>query len=235
MVLVLHFFSSFFVTVDELKKCLVAEEDDRSHLLLRLYWEKKVLIIVVVLGWCVYRITLICFRSLSLISPLRGTCIAWFLPREGYILRYFHKGVILLDSFYRRDTSFRYFHEGSYIAWFLLQEEVLFLVFREKIHCLVPSTRRGGATAISYFYWRGLYCLLTSTRRSSQLPADLSEAEWCLGLVILSAGSLSCPLSLSKLPIFQCATATHNRLSDTSYTIKGLQLLGTLALLILCY
>ena len=43
MVLVLHFFSSFFVTVDELEKNLVAEEDDISHLLLRLYGEKKCL------------------------------------------------------------------------------------------------------------------------------------------------------------------------------------------------
>ena len=47
MVLVLHFFSSFFVTVDELEKYLVAEEDDISHLLLRLYGGKKVPIIVV--------------------------------------------------------------------------------------------------------------------------------------------------------------------------------------------
>ena len=41
MVLVLHFFSSFFATVDELKKCLVAEEDDRSHFLMRLYGNKN--------------------------------------------------------------------------------------------------------------------------------------------------------------------------------------------------
>ena len=103
------------------------------------------------------------------------------------------KEVILLGSFYKR-RYYSWSFGRRYIAWFLLQEEVLFLVFREKIYCLVPST--GGATAISYFYWRGLYCLLTSTRRSSQLPADLSEAERCLGLVILSAGSLSCPLFL---------------------------------------
>ena len=49
MVLVLHFFSSFFATVDEPKKYPVAEEDDKSHFLLRPWIErKKVLIIVAV-------------------------------------------------------------------------------------------------------------------------------------------------------------------------------------------
>ena len=119
------------------------------------------------------------------------------------------KEVILLGSFYKR-RYYSWSFGRRYIAWFLLQEE-------EVPPLLVTSTG-------------GDYIACSLLQEEAQLPADLSEAERCLGLVILSAGSLSCPLSLSKLPIFQCATATHNRLSDTSYTIKGLQLLGTLAL-----
>ena len=152
--------------------------------------EKKVLIIVVVLGWCVYRITLICFRSLSLISPLRGTYIAWFLPREGYILRYFHKGVILLDSFYKR-RYYSWSFGRRYIAWFLLQEEVLFLVFRKKF---IAWFLQQEVPPLLVTSTGGDYIACSLLQEEAQLPADLSVAERCLGLVISSAGSLSCPL-----------------------------------------
>ena len=79
----------------------------------------------------------------------------------------------LLGSFYKK-RYYSWSFGKRYIAWFLQQEVPPLLV-----------TSTGGD-----------YIACSLLQEEAQLPADLSVAERCLGLVILSAGSLSCPLFL---------------------------------------
>ena len=147
MVLVLHFFSSFFVTVDELEKNLVAEEDDISHLLLRLYGGKKVPIIVVLFKLVRVQVYTYMFQKFIVKLPSTREVILLnsfykrdtffvtstrelycLIPSTGGIHLFVTstKEVILLGSFYKR-RYYSWSFGRRYIAWFLLQEEVLFL------------------------------------------------------------------------------------------------------------
>ena len=111
------------------------------------------------------------------------------------------KEVILLGSFYKRRYYSWYFGR-RYIAWFLLQEE-------EVPPLLVTSTG-------------GDYIACSLLQEEAQLPADLSVAERCLGLVISSAGSLSCPL----FPCLTCLFFSVLQPLTTDFRTQVTQLRG---------